>query len=418
MRLPEFMVSHREQILLEWDAFARSCLPVAGAMDFAEVRDHAAGMLDAIAADLNTPQSKSEQADKSEGKSDANPDLTTPDTAAQAHGAARADSGFTMEQMVSEYRALRASVIRLWIDSAGDLARKDLDDLVRFNESIDQALAESTSRFTRDLDQSKEVFIAMLGHDLRAPLGAIIGSAHSMVNMKDLPETILKRASLILSSGHRMNALVADLQDFTRSRLGRGIPIVRADMDIAKVSRQTVEEITASHPRRVVNIETTGELHGQWDSGRVSQALSNVINNAVQHGSDTTPINVTIRGDADEVRLAVQNWGPVIPTNELDKIFDPMHRIEGDKAAAPRDNLGLGLYITERIVAAHGGTIGVESSAEKGTTFTIHLPRPSRTGTPRRKPRFERLERHLTPPGGASFQEHERRFATKPTKTT
>ena len=197
MRLSEFMLSQREQILLEWDAFARSCLPVANAMDFAEVRDHASGMLDAIAADLKTPQSKSEQADKSEGKSDANPDPKTPDTAAQSHGAARADSGFSVDQMVSEYRALRASVIRLWIDTAGELARQDLDDLVRFNEAIDQALAESTSRFTLDLNQSKDLFLAMLGHDLRTPLGAIIGSAHVMVNARELPETLLKKASLI-----------------------------------------------------------------------------------------------------------------------------------------------------------------------------------------------------------------------------
>lgn len=382
MRLSDFMLSHRKQILSEWDAFARSRLPVTDTMGRTEVRDHASGMLEAIAADLNTPQSKSEQADKSEGKSDANPDPATPDTAAQSHGAARADSGFTVEQMVSEYRALRATVIRLWIDAAGELARKDLDDLVRFNEAIDQALAESTSRFTQDLDQSKEIFLAMLGHDLRTPLGAIIGSAHVMVNSKELPETLLKSASLVLNSGQRMNALVGDLLDFTRSRLGRGIPIVRADMDIAKVSRQTVDEIAALHPQRVVKFEATGELQGQWDGARVSQALSNVINNAVQHGSAKTPINVTIRGDADEVRLTVQNRGPVIPANQLDKIFDPMHRIEGDKPVAPRDNLGLGLYITERIVAAHGGTIGVESSEENGTTFTIHLPKRIRTETP------------------------------------
>ena len=379
MRLSEFMSAHREQILSEWVAFARSCLTTATTMDLDMLRDHAGEMLDTIAADLNTPQSKSEQADKSEGKSDADPDPETPDTAAQSHGAARADSGFTVEQMVSEYRALRASVIRLWIDTAGELTRKDLDDLVRFHEAIDQALAESTTRFTQDLDQSKEIFLAMLGHDLRTPLGAIIGSAHAMVNAKELPEGMLKKASIILNSGQRMNALVGDLLDFARSRLGGGIPIVRADVDLAKVGRHTVDEIVALHPQRVVNFEAAGELQGQFDRARISQALSNVINNAVQHGSDETPVNVTLRGDADEIRLSVQNQGPVIAANEMDKIFDPMHRIDGDKPAAPRDNLGLGLYITERIVVAHGGTVGVESSEATGTTFTIHLPRRVRT---------------------------------------
>src|SRR5688572_18398792 len=379
MRLSEFMLSHREEILSEWVTFARSCLPIADGMDLAMLRDHASEMLDTIAADLNTPQTKSAQSDKSEGKSDAEPDSGAPDTAAQSHGAARAESGFTVEQMVSEYRALRATVTRLWIETAGELTRRDLDDLVRFNEAIDQALAESTSRFTQDLNLSKEMFLAMLGHDLRTPLGAIIGSAHIMVNTKDLPEVALKRAFLILNSSQRMNALVTDLLDFTRSRLGGGIPIVRAEMDIAKVCRQTVEEIAALHPQRVVNFDATGEVQGRWDPARITQAFSNVISNAVQHGSDKTPINVMVRGGADDVVVAVQNRGPVIPANELDRIFNPLYRIEGDKPVAPRQNLGLGLYITERIVAAHGGTIGVESSDEHGTTFTIHLPRRGRT---------------------------------------
>jgi signal transduction histidine kinase len=380
MRLSEFMLTHREQILSEWVAFARSCLTSPETMDLAELRDHASEMLDTIAADLNTPQTRLEQADKSEGKSDAVPDSGDPDTAAQSHGAARAESGFTVEQMVSEYRALRASVTRLWIETSGELTRTDLDDLVRFNEAIDQALAESTLRFTRNLEHSKEMFLAMLGHDLRTPLGAIIGSAHIMVNTKDLPEIALKRAFLILNSSQRMNALVGDLLDFTRSRLGRGIPIVRADMDIARVCRQTVEEIAALHPQRVVNFDATGEVQGRWDPARITQAFSNVISNAVQHGSEKTPINVSVRGGADDVVVAVQNRGPVIPANELDRIFNPLYRIEGDKPVAPRENLGLGLYITERIVAAHGGTIGVESSDEHGTTFTIHLPRRARTG--------------------------------------
>jgi signal transduction histidine kinase len=377
MRLPEFMLTHREQILSEWVAFARSCLTTPETMNLAELRDHASEMLDTIAADLNTPQTKLQQVDKSEGKSDAEPDSGGSDTAAQSHGAARAESGFTVEQMVSEYRALRASVTRLWIEAAGELSRKDLDDLIRFNEAIDQALAESTSRFTQDLEHSKEMFLGMLGHDLRTPLGAIIGSAHIMVNTKDLPEVALKRAFLILNSSQRMNALVGDLLDFTRSRLGRGIPIVRVDMDIAKVCRQTVEEIAALYPQRVVNFDATGEVQGQWDRARITQAFSNVISNAVQHGSDKTPINVVVRGGADDVEVAVQNRGPVIPANQLDKIFNPLHRIEGDKPVAPRENLGLGLYITERIVAAHEGTIRVESSDEN-TTFTIHLPKRAR----------------------------------------
>src|SRR5688572_14509782 len=128
MRLSEFILSHREQILTEWVVFAKTCHPTAG-MDLATLRDHAQQMLEAIAADLNTTQSKLEQADKSMGKCDANPDPKTPDSPAQSHGTNRADGGFSAEQMVSEFRALRATVTRLWIETAGELALDDLKDL-------------------------------------------------------------------------------------------------------------------------------------------------------------------------------------------------------------------------------------------------------------------------------------------------
>src|SRR5690349_16102785 len=113
MGLSEFIMTHREQILSEWVTFARSCLITTDRLSPATLRDHASEILDMIAVDLNTPQTKLEQADKSKGKSDANPDRATPDTAAQAHGSGRAASGFSVQQMVSEYRALRASVTRL-----------------------------------------------------------------------------------------------------------------------------------------------------------------------------------------------------------------------------------------------------------------------------------------------------------------
>lgn len=384
MRLADFLITHRDEILSNWDTFARSGLitaqgrrPVADGMTFASLRDHASEILDAIAADLNTAQSRAQQSDKAEGKSDAASHRnSTPhaDTAAQAHGAGRAMSGFTVEQMVSEYRALRASVIRLWIDKAGALAATDVKDLIRFNEAIDQALAESTSRFTENLDRSREIFLGMLGHDLRNPLGAIIGSAHVMVNTPGISERLQKNAALILRSGTRMHALVGDLLDFTRSRLGDGIPIVRTDVDLAELCRQTVEEIAALHPGRVINCDTRGGVRGRWDAARVGQALSNVINNAVEHGSNNTPVNVGIRGNAEGAEISVQNWGPAIPPEQFDKIFAPMHRLDADASAGSR-HLGLGLYITDRIVAAHGGTIAVQSSDEEGTTITIRLPK-------------------------------------------
>lgn len=148
MRLSEFIAAHRERLLEEWVTFARSCSPGAERMDVAALRDHASEMLDAIIIDLNTSQTKLQQSQKALGKSDApRTRLGVAGTAAQSHGAARATSGFDIEQMVSEYRALRASVLRLWLKVAPGLAAAETDDLMRFNEAIDQALAESTGSY-------------------------------------------------------------------------------------------------------------------------------------------------------------------------------------------------------------------------------------------------------------------------------
>ena len=377
MKLAEFIRSEHEQILSEWDTFARSCLPDGKSMDLRRLRDHASEILEAIAMDLNTSQTKSEQVEKSEGKSDAKTDSTAPDTAAQLHGADRADSGFDLKQMVSEYRALRASVIRLWIVKAGELGVDDIEDLMRFNEAIDQALAESTERYAQDIDGSKEMFIGILGHDLRTPLGAIMASAKAMAHVKATPETMSKAAAIILRSGQRMNALVNDLLDFTRSRLGGGIPVVRSHMDFEKLGRETVDELAAFHPDRHIQFDATGTLQGSWDEARLGQMLSNLIGNAIQHGAADSAINVTLRGSADEVVLRVQNRGPVIASDDLSRIFHPMHRVAHDAAAATH-SLGLGLYIGERIVVSHGGQIAVESSEGQGTTFTIRLPKGGR----------------------------------------
>lgn len=374
MRLSDFIVAHREPILVEWEAFARTCAPASGSMDIAALRDHAGEMLDVIAEDLNTPQSGHEQAEKSKGKEPA----TAGKTAAEKHGAGRAESGFTTDQMVSEYRALRASVIRLWTKEQGQLKTDDLEDLTRFNEAIDQSLAESITRYTQDLDQSKDMFLAILGHDLRTPLGAVITSARFMLETQELPEPHLTLTSRIVASSTRMNQMVGALLDFTRSRLGGGIPIERADMSMGKAVHDVVDELSALRPESKIKIETRGSQRGRWDCPRITQVLTNLIGNALEHGSPKTPVFVEVLGDDDEVTIAVHNQGPAIPTEQLDGIFSAMKR--KDSAAdpgtgGPSGNLGLGLYIADRIVNAHKGRIEVESSEKDGTTFTVHLPR-------------------------------------------
>ena len=201
MALSEFILANREPILAEWEAFARSCAPASGSMDVAALRDHADELLSVMAADLATPQGALEQSEKSKGH--ATPEDADVRTAAEEHGAGRAQSGFTVEQMVAEYRALRASVIRLWTRSQGALQLPDLEDLTRFNEAIDQSLAESVTRYNQELSQAKEIFLGVLGHDLRTPLGAIYTSAKFMLDTGELGEPHHTLTARIATSSQR-----------------------------------------------------------------------------------------------------------------------------------------------------------------------------------------------------------------------
>jgi signal transduction histidine kinase len=373
VRLADFIESNADPILVEWVAFARTCGPAQG-MDLEALRDHAAAMLKSIVADLRTPQSDAEQTAKSKG--DAPAPAGAGDTPAEVHGAGRALSGFSVDEMVSEYRALRASVIRLWTKACGSLTGDDLEDLMRFNEAIDQALAESLTRYSADLDQSREMFIAILGHDLRTPLGVVTMATEFILETATLDEAQRMLLGRVLRSARRMRGMVADLLDFTRIRLGNGIPVVREATDLGTVAREALDESAAVHPKSDLRFATSGALAGKWDAPRISQVLANLLGNAVEHGAAGAPVTLTVTGRVDDVVLRVHNSGPAIAPSEIHGIFSPLKRLRpGAPATGNSTNLGLGLYIAERIVTAHDGTIEVASTAAAGTTFTVRLPR-------------------------------------------
>lgn len=369
-KLSSFIREHIEAILNEWEAFARA-LPVGSEMDVEALRDHAQQMLEEIVEDLETPQSAEQQIAKSEGKADAAADDLT---AAQEHGAGRAGSGFTVSQMVAEFRAMRASVLRLWAAQTDEVTASNLDELTRFNEAIDQAIAESIAKYTEDIERARERFLAVLGHDLVNPLGAILTSSRFMLESGELVEPNQTLIGRIASSADRMNRLVADLLDFTRTRFGDGIPVVRVEMDARKLVNDVVSETAASHPERVIQTELTGDLHGRWDRERLAQMLSNLIGNAVQHGVPDRPIRVIARGDGDDVRISVHNDGTLAQGGDVRQLFRPMKPSRRDRSN-DRRHLGLGLYIVDKIVKAHSGSIDVTSEHEHGTTFTVRLPR-------------------------------------------
>jgi signal transduction histidine kinase len=378
-RLSTFIRQNIEPILVEWEAFART-LPRGEEMDMKALRDHAADMLRVIANDLDRPQTPQEQAEKAKGESDAEAGAVA--TAAQQHGAGRAESGFTVVQMVAEFRALRASVMRLWGQAHADTATTDVPDMIRFNEAIDQAIAESITRYSQDVGQSKERFLAILGHDLGNPLGAVITSATFMLENAaqcgDLPQPYLALTEGVARSARRMQHMVTDLLEFARVSFGQTIPVERVPVDIEQVVRDVAAEVRAASPGREIRTRFAGDLSGEWDRERLLQALSNLVGNAVQHGSAAAPVSITARGEPDTVEIAVHNEGPPIGSEQLARLFEGMNGVT-PREGRDRRHLGLGLYIVDKIVAAHGGAIDVQSSDEQGTTFTVRLPRAAST---------------------------------------
>ncbi len=370
IRLPRFIDQHTDLIVGEWESFARDLAPASTGMTPLALRDHIHQILAFIVPDMERAQSSEEQKVKSHGAKDET------NTAAQTHAALRFAGGFDIGQMASEYRALRASVLRLWSKTNPAFDAHDIDDITRFNESIDQELAESVNFYTRKVAQSKDLVVGILGHDLRGPVQAITLSAELSLHMGGLNDRQTMLARNVLESANRMGALINNLLDVTRARFGAGLPVVRAMMNMGFVAQLIVDEVRVVHPRRTIELSLSGDLEGEWDKARIGQVFSNLLSNAIQYGFQDSPVQVRLDGHTEAVELVVNNDGLPIPSERKDLIFDPLTRgLPDEDTVPPSGNLGLGLYITKEVVVAHGGTIEVSSSEADGTTFTVLLPR-------------------------------------------
>lgn len=375
MRLADFIVQHVDRIVDEWEQFARSIAPEADSLTRVQLRDHARSILLAAARDMRTAQTAHEQAEKARGEGpEKTPSL---DEAAASHGELRHNVGFDLVQMTSEFRHLRASVIRLWVNSLDSPELAYFQDMIRFNEAIDEALAESTAAYAEQVNRSRDIFLAILGHDLRAPLQAVSMSTEMLARKVALDNDALTFVSRIKSGSRHMATMVSDLLEFVRSRLGSGLPIEPAPMDMASAARAAMDEACAGQPDCTPSLSFHGDSHGIWDRGRIEQMLQNLIGNALQHGNHNRTVTVTITGDVEQVLLTIHNYGKPIPKDALSTLFDPLVRSTSEELGGPSTSLGLGLFIVKEVVTAHQGTIDVSSNDTDGTTFSVILPRVS-----------------------------------------
>lgn len=371
MKLSNFIRANIEQISLEWEKFAATLLPNEE-FSASVLRDGIADILKEIAADMDCNQNARQQQEKSEGEKDS---VGEGDNAAETHALARVRMGLSSRQLISEFRALRATVLRLWEENKQAFDKHDIYDITRFNEAIDQALTEAAVRYSEKIEQARELFLGILAHDLRTPLGAISGLADLLLRAKN-PDRNVEFACQISISAGRMAHMITDLIELTRVQLGSGISVNPSETDMHRICASVLAEMRALYPDRVFQLDAEEHLIGEWDEPRISQVLSNLLGNAVQHGARDSTITVTAEKVKNNIELTVHNNGPAVPSTLLPILFD---RFVQGKAGFRSDegqaaSLGLGLYIAKEIVVAHQGTIEVRSTHNDGTNFIVRLP--------------------------------------------
>lgn len=370
MRLADFIDRNTAAILQEWESFASTLLPAADGMTSAALRDHAEQILHAVACDLRTTQTDAQQVAKSQGRAPVVPNA--PDTAAQSHAVGRAHEGFTIRQMVAEYRALRAGVLKLWAKDA-PYGPEAIEDVGRFNEAIDQAIAESVDYFTNEVDRRRDLFLGILGHDLRSPLNAVLMTSQAISAMT-LGTPVCEHTQRLIRSGERMSRLLDDLLDYNRASLQLGVRVERELIDLAQVCQEEMEILKAALPHSTITFTASGDTVGRWDESRMRQVVSNFVTNAAKYGESAAAIRIHLEGDASQIRLSVENDGPTIPKERLMALFDPLRRLGSAESLGERESLGLGLYIARQVAIAHGGDVSVESESGR-TCFAVTLPR-------------------------------------------
>ena len=247
----------------------------------------------------------------------------------------------------------------------------EVTDQVLLRREAERLAGEERER--RDFEQH---LIGIVSHDLRNPLGVILLGLQALMRRGGLDARALQTLVRLRSSTERAVRMVRDLLDFTQARLGGGLKVARAPMDLHAVVRGVVDELQVTHPERELRLEQGGEGRGVWDADRIAQVLSNLVSNALKYSPADSAVTVRSEGGPEEARLEVHNVGEPIPAESLPRLFQPLQRaVEGtDKTGR---SVGLGLYIVDQIVRAHGGHVEVSSSAPEGTRFTVHLPHES-----------------------------------------
>ena len=400
MRLADFILGNVEPILEEWESFARGIWPRGATADPAELRNEAGDILRATAVDMQSDQTAAQQVEKSKGLSrrdDASDGLRR---ASSSHGTGRAVSGFDVSAVLAEYRALRASVLRLWRESAPSPDARDLEDVTRFNESMDQSLTDAVRDFAEQVERdrqalfageqasrrqaeaanrAKDLFLATLSHEMRTPLNAIAGWVSILLHQDAGAKRVQEGLKVIERNTRAQVQLIDDLLDMSRIVSGK-LRMNWEPCELAEVINAGVNATrTAAEARGIVlNVAVDSPTtDAVCDSGRIQQVVWNLVSNAVKFTPKGGRVDVTLSRANSSYQIQVADTGRGISPDVLPYVFDRFRQADSSMRRQSA-GLGLGLSIVKYIVEAHGGNIDATSPGEgKGSMFTVLLPIPA-----------------------------------------
>ncbi|MDC0717334.1 sensor histidine kinase [Nannocystis bainbridge] len=371
--LAELLERQRDAIIERWSERMRATAPAGARLSKSALRDSLPEFLQEVAAALRRMP---------DGASDI----------AREHGRQRYRVGFDLRTLVIEYDLLREVLLDVVEASGLPLRIADVRALcAAFAVGIAEAVDQFFCEHERDLEagaaererasEFERQLIAIVSHDLRSPLAAILLAAEAAARRGAVEQRTERLLLRIQTGAQRATRLINDLLDYTHERKSGRIPVRPQVVSLRVLVREAIDEVAAMFPERIIEYACEDPIEARVDPDRIAQVLSNLLTNALKFSPAGTVVRVTTRVDVDGdvVVIEVHNWGPPIPPDRRGSIFEAFHC--GDPSLPTRASLGLGLHISRQIVLAHGGTIDVCSSAERGTTFTCTLPRRAQAAT-------------------------------------
>ena len=372
-RLAALLVDQKETLVEQWveRVLADPQVPEANRLSQPELRDHIPRFIDQIALSLETYGTRAAHASGEErGR-----ELGASGVAA-AHAKDRFVEHYTTTAALRELSHFRAVVTDLCFREAVVL---DHDAAQLLHASIDEAMSRAASEIEsagqvalRQEADVRERFMAILGHDLRDPIGGILVAANMLLK-QELSEPHASYVRRMSRSAERATRMIADMLDMAKARLGGGISIAKSRASTRDVCQRAIDEAQLGHPDRTITFATEGNGVGLFDPDRMAQVVGNLLSNAIAYSPPASVVHIgTHEADDAHVVIEVRNEGRAIAPGEIETLFDPFRR--GAETARTTQGLGLGLFIASQIVSAHGGMIDVTSTVSDGTLFRVTLP--------------------------------------------